>query len=72
MVIGPPSTTVGSIGQCTGDSITVTSPSGYAITPLCGTLSGTHSRFNIILLFNKMQETDATGTKIVSAGPNFL
>lgn len=42
VVIGPPSTTVGSIGQCTGDSITVTSPSGYAITPLCGTLSGTH------------------------------
>lgn len=43
MVIGTPdAATVGSIGQCTGDSITVTSPSGYAITPLCGTLSGTH------------------------------
>jgi len=42
VVIGPPSTTVGSIGRCTDDSITVTSPSGYAITPLCGTLSGTH------------------------------
>ena len=69
MVIGTPSTTATSIGRCTGDSITVTSPSGYAITPLCGTLSGTHSRFNIFLLFNKMQET---GTKIVSAGPNFL
>jgi len=43
VVIGTPdAATAGSIGQCTGDSITVTSPSGYAITPLCGTLSGTH------------------------------
>jgi len=43
LVIGTPdAATAGSIGQCTGDSITVTSPSGYAITPLCGTLSGTH------------------------------
>jgi len=42
VVIGTPSTTATSIGRCTGDSITVTSPSGYAITPLCGTLSGTH------------------------------
>merc|ERR1712203_500254 len=42
VVIGTPdAATANSIGQCTGDSITVTSPSGYAITPLCGTLSGT-------------------------------
>lgn len=40
VVIGTPPVTAAA--QCTGDSITVTSPSGYAITPLCGTLSGTH------------------------------
>ena len=51
--IGVPSQVAASVGQCTGDSITVTSPSGYAITPLCGTLSGTHSRFKIFLLFNR-------------------
>ena len=51
VVIGTPdAATAGSIGQCTGDSITVTSPSGYAITPLCGTLSGTHSRFNLFFI----------------------
>lgn len=41
--IGQPSAGVANaVGQCTGDSITVTSPAGYPITPLCGTLSGTH------------------------------
>jgi len=40
--IAQPSTTAGSIGQCTDDSITVTSSAEYPITPLCGTLTGTH------------------------------
>lgn len=40
--IGQPSTAAGSVGLCDGDSITVTSPAGFFITPLCGTLSGTH------------------------------
>jgi len=40
--IGQPSVAVGSRGLCNGDSITVTSPAGYFITPLCGILSGTH------------------------------
>jgi len=42
VAIGQPSTAAGSVGLCDGDSITVTSPGGYFITPLCGTLSGTH------------------------------
>jgi len=43
VVLGAPdAATAGSIGQCTGDSLTVTSPSGNALTPLCGTLSQTH------------------------------
>jgi len=40
--IGQPSDVANAVGQCTGDSITVTSPAEYPITPLCGTLSGTH------------------------------
>ena len=51
--IGVPSQVAASVGQCTGDSITVTSPSGYAITPLCGTLSGTHSRFKIFFIIQE-------------------
>ena len=68
MVIGTPdAATAGSIGQCTGDSITVTSPSGYAITPLCGTLSGTHSKFNIFFYYLiKCKKLMPIGTKKVS------
>ena len=46
VVLGDPSTTTGAIGECSGDSLTVTSPSSYYITPLCGTLSGTHSKYS--------------------------
>merc|ERR1712156_166901 len=40
--IGQPSLVANSVGMCNGDSITVASPAGYPITPLCGTLTGTH------------------------------
>ena len=46
VVLGDPSTTSGAIGKCSADSLTITSPSSYYITPLCGTLTGTHSKFN--------------------------
>lgn len=42
VILGDPSTTTNSIGKCTGDSLPITSPSSYYITPLCGTLTGTH------------------------------
>jgi len=40
--LADPSTTSGSIGKCSTDSLTVTSPSSYYITPLCGAIAGTH------------------------------
>ena len=45
--LADPSTTSGSIGECSTDSLTVTSPSSYYITPLCGDIAGTHSKFQI-------------------------
>lgn len=45
VTLATPSTTSGAVGKCSTDSITATSPSGNYLTPLCGSLTGSHMYF---------------------------